>query len=163
MLRLLLAGGCFGFSFWAATTGYREMRLTLMVSSVPLFVVGALAIWTPLFALLTRPLLAMVDSLFFPGGKLDNPTLNLKLPAYLINEGRFTEALEEYESIMRHYPNEVEPYEKSIWLHVEIFKEPEKAHRVLKRAQRRNLTLDERLQRLAIPRHDLKELERKAP
>lgn len=162
ILRLLLSGGCFGFSFWAATTGYKTTQLTLMLSSVPVFAIGVLAIWTPLFALLTRPLTAMVDSLFFPGGKLDKPVLNLKLPAYLINEGRYTEALEEYRQILKHYPEEVEAYEKSIWLYQDIFDEPEKARGIVRRAERRHLVLDERFKRLVQAREELDQLEQKS-
>lgn len=159
LLRLLFAGGCFGFSFWAATYGYRNMQLTLMVSSVPMFIIGALTIWTPLFALLTRPLIAMVDSIFFPGGKLEKPILNLKLPAYLINEGRYTEAQEEYRRILKYYPDEIEAYERLIWLHQEVFHEPEKARRILSRAERRHLALDERFRRTVKARADLEHSE----
>ncbi|MDF2375916.1 MAG: tetratricopeptide repeat protein [Verrucomicrobiales bacterium] len=162
ILRLLLSGGCFGFSFRAATTGYEKTQLTLMLSSIPVFLIGVLIIWTPLFALLTRPFTAMVDSLFFPGGKLDKPVLNLKLPAYLINEGRYSEALEEYRQILKHYPEEVEAYEKSIWLYQDIFNEPEKARRILRQAERRHLVLDERFKRLLSLREELDRLERKS-
>ena len=148
LFRLIFASGCFGFAFWAATYGYRNLLLTLMVSAVPIFVLGVLAIWNPLFKLLTRPLIAMVDSLFFPGGKLGKPTLNLKLPAYFVNEGRYTEALEEYEKVIRYYPDEVEAYEKAIWLQRDIFNQPQKAARLIKKAERRHLALDERFRRL---------------
>lgn len=162
ILRLILAIGCFGFSFWAATSGYKNLQLSLMVSSVPIFVIGVLTIWKPLFQLLTRPFMVLVDDLFFPGGKLEKPTLNLKLPAYLINEGRFTEALEEYETILKHYPNEVEAYEKSVWLLCEKFEEPERALRLLKRAERRNLKLEDRFLRLAVNRGEQRQLEKKS-
>lgn len=137
------------------------MELTLMVSSIPAFVIGVLAIWAPLFTLLTRPLIAMVDSLFFPGGKLDKPVLNLKLPAYLINEGRYTEAIGEYRRILKYYPDEVEAYEKSIWLYEEIFHEPEKARHLFKQAERRKIVLDERFKRLVEKRKELSAHEKK--
>lgn len=162
LFRLVFAGGCFGFSFWAATSGYRNLQLTLMVSAVPLFGLGVITIWTPLFELLTRPLIAMVDSLFFPGGKLEKPLLNFKLPTYLVNEGRYTEALEEYEKILKYYPDEVEAYEKAIWLQQEIFNQNEKAKRLVKRAQRRNLVLDDRFRRLVEGREELTTLDRKS-
>lgn len=162
LFRLTFAGGCFGFAFWAATYGYRNLHLTLMVSSVPVFVLGVLVIWSPLFKFLTKPLIAMVDSLFFPGGKLDKPTLNFKLPTYLVNEGRYTEALGEYEKILKHYPDEVEAYEKAIWLQEDIFEEHEKARRLVKRAQRRHLALDERFQRLVESREELSTQDRKS-
>ncbi len=131
-----------------------------MVSSIPVFALGAIVLWQPLFTLLTRPLIAMVDSLFFPGGKLEKPTLNLKLPAYFINEGRYTEALEEYKRIMKHYPDEVEAYEKSIWLCQDILNEPDKAQNILRKAGKRNLAIDERFKlltsskpQISDPRH----------
>ncbi|MEM1442287.1 MAG: hypothetical protein AAGF67_08095 [Verrucomicrobiota bacterium] len=160
-LRLIFAFGCFGFSFWAAKHGYEKNLLTLMVSSVPVFALGICAIWKFIFKLFTGPLIAMVDGLFFPGGKLEKPTLNFKLPAYLINQGRYTEALEEYQIILKHYPDEVEAYEKSIWLYCEIFEENEKALRLLKRAARRNLVIDDRFRSLAGQRDELRKLEKK--
>lgn len=162
VLRLIFASGCFGFSFWAATYGYRNVHLALMVSSIPLFAIGVIAVWKPLFKLLTHPLIAMVDGLFFPGGKLEKPTLNLKLPAYFIREGRYTEALEEYQRILKHYPDEVEAYEKSIWLHCEIFGDTDRAVRLLKRAEKRHLAIDDCFRRLATRRNELTQLERKS-
>lgn len=148
LLRWIVGIAFFGLSGWAMMTGYENVRVSLMLSAIPLFVFGVIAIWKPLFALATRPLFLFVDSLFFPGGKLAKPTLNLKLPAFYINEGRYAEALDEYRKILKHYPDETEAYEKAIWLHLEIFEEPDEARKLLSRARRRNLVLDDRIRRM---------------
>lgn len=147
ILRICLACACFGFSYRAATIGYTTTQWTLLVASIPLFALGVFVIWKPLFALLTRPLMAMIDGIFFPGGKLEKPILNLKLPAYYIKEGRYTEALEEYRKIIKYYPDEVEAYERAMWLCQEIFHDSESAAKLLRRARKRHLALDPRMSR----------------
>jgi len=138
----------FGFAGWCIERGTRIDDFGLVLCSIPLFLLGAIAIWRTIFYVATRPFMLLVDSLFFPGGELAKPVLNLKLPRYYIEQDRFDEALIEYKRILKHYPDEVEAYEKAIWLYVTIFEEPAQARRLLARAKRRNLTLDE-----AVVRH----------
>ena len=150
VLRWIVGIGFFGVASWCANVGYHDARPGLLLAALLLFLCGVGAVWTTVFHFFTRPLLALVDSIFFPGGKLSRPVKNLKLPAYYLNEGRYAEALDEYLKVLRHYPDEVEAYEKAIWLYVEIFENPTEARKWMRRARRRRLVLDERIVRLAV-------------
>lgn len=145
VFRWLVGLGFFGLSLWAAKTGYLETRITLLALSIPLFICGIIAVWKPVFTFMTRPFMLLIDSIFFPGGKFAKPLLNLKLPAYYINEERYVEALDEYEKILKHYPDETEAYERAIWLHSEIFHDRAAAEKLIRKAKRRHLTLDQRI------------------
>ncbi|MEX2578239.1 MAG: hypothetical protein WD342_04210 [Verrucomicrobiales bacterium] len=149
LLRWLLGTGFFGLSFWCVQEGLRETDYGLIFSAVPLFLFGVAAFWKTIFHLATRPLILMVDAVFFPGGELPKPVLNLKLPSFYINEGRYDEALTEYRKILKYYPDEIEAYEKAIWLYCEIFEEPREARKLVARARRRHLALDKRVVRHA--------------
>lgn len=159
LIRWLFGIGLLGLSYHVATTGYESGNLSRVVGGAGLFLLGFAFLWKTIFHLATRPLMRMVDSLFFPGGKLDKPLLNLKLPAYLINEGRYDEALAEYRKILKHYPDEVEAYEKAIWLLHVIFSNPSAATSLIRRAKRRRLTLDERVVRRVAETNNLTQLE----
>lgn len=120
-------------------------EISWLLMGVPFFLLGAIMFWKTIFHVATRPFLLLIDSIFFPGGKLAKPTLNLKLPAYYINQERYREALEEYTKILKHYPDTAEAYEKSIWLYLEIFDEPENAKKLARKAKGRKVTLDDRI------------------
>lgn len=141
------AVGCFGISFYLAKEGYESQQFNIMFLGAPVFALGILIIWKPLFQLITRPLMMMVDSIFFPGGSLEKPPLNLKLPAYYIEHERYEEARTEYRRIIKHYPDEVEAYERLVWLEAEIFEDRREARNLLRKARRRHLTLSENLER----------------
>jgi tetratricopeptide (TPR) repeat protein len=147
IIRWLFGFGLLGLSYHFTTTGYEGEDMLLVLAGAGLFLLGIVFLWKTIFYLATRPLTRMVDSLFFPGGKLAKPLLNLKLPAYYINEGRYEEALAEYRKILKHYPDEAEAYEKTIWLLHEIFEDPSGARSLIRRAKRRHLTLDQRIVR----------------
>jgi tetratricopeptide (TPR) repeat protein len=148
VLRWGGAVGCFGFSLYLAKAGYESQQFHFMFLGVPVFGLGILIIWKPLFTIITHPIRLLVDSIFFPGGSLEKPVLNLKLPAYYIREKRYEEAREEYWKILKHYPKEVEPYEKLIWLAIEVFEDPREARKVLGRARRRNISLEQNYGRM---------------
>jgi tetratricopeptide (TPR) repeat protein len=147
MIRWLFGVGLLGLAYDMATTGYEDERFARILAGAGLFVLGILFLWKTIFHLATRPLTRLVDSIFFPGGKLGKPLLNLKLPAYYINEGRYSEALAEYRKVLKHYPNEVEAYEKAIWLLHDVFRDKSAAENLIRRARKRKLTLDERVVR----------------
>lgn len=147
LIRWLCGIGLLGVSYELATKGYESGQLTRIIAGAGVFILGILFLWPTIFHLATRPLMRMVDSLFFPGGKLGKPLLNLKLPAFYINEGRYDEAFAEYRKILKHYPDEVEAYEKSIWLLYDIFHKPGDARKLIRQAKRRGLSLDERIVR----------------
>lgn len=157
ILRWMVGWAFFGLAGWCIERGVRIDDFSLILCSVPLFLIGVMALWKTIFHVATRPFILMVDSLFFPGGELAKPVLNLKLPGYYIQEGRFDEALTEYRKILKHYPDEVEAYEKAIWLYVTVFEEPAQARRLVARAKRRNLTLDDAVIRHAKESFHLKQ------
>lgn len=148
LIRWLFGIGFLGLSFWCTTTGYEQEDHLKVLLGVVLLIPGFGCLWKTIFHIATRPFMMMIDSIFFPGGKLSKPVLNLKLPAHYINESRYDEALLEYRRILKYYPDEVEAYEKAIWLHLDVFANPSEAERLLRRARRRRLTLDERIIRL---------------
>lgn len=147
IIRWLFGVGLLGLSYHYATTGYEDGQFGRILGGAGLFVLGILFLWRTIFHLATRPLTRLVDSLFFPGGKLGKPLLNLKLPAYYINEGRYEEALAEYRKILKYYPDEIEAYEKTIWLLHDVFDDARGAEKLIRRAKKRNLILDERVVR----------------
>lgn len=52
--------------------------------------------------------LILIDMIMFPGEAGDPPPALYKLPEWYISEGRFGDALEEYEKISKAHPKEVE-------------------------------------------------------
>jgi tetratricopeptide (TPR) repeat protein len=83
-----------------------------------------------------------VDLIFSPGGRLEKPVLNLKLPAHYLKEGRYGEALAEYRRILKHHPDETEAWEKAIWLESRIFGRTAAAAKLERAARRRGLRPD---------------------
>jgi len=151
IIRWLFGLGFLGASFWCVQHAYRSeatIDFGSLLLALLLFLLGVVAIWKTVFDLATRPFMMLIDSIFFPGGKLAKPTLNLKLPDYYVREGRYDDALREYRRILKHHPDEVEAYEQAIWLHATIFDEPEEARKLLRRAKRRHLALDDRAVRM---------------
>lgn len=153
LIRWLFGAGFLGLSFWCATSGYEQGDHLQVLLGVLLLIPGIGCLWKTIFHLATRPFTLMIDSIFFPGGRFSKPILNLKLPAHYINESRYDDALLEYRRILKHYPDEVEAYEKAIWLYLEVYGDPAEAERLLQRAKRRHLTLDERIVRLVENAH----------
>ena len=49
------AVGCFGISFYLAKEGYESQQFNIMFLGAPVFALGILIIWKPLFQLITRP------------------------------------------------------------------------------------------------------------
>jgi tetratricopeptide (TPR) repeat protein len=155
LIRWLFGVGFLGLAYRMATVGYLHTNFAEVLGGVLCFVVGICFLWKTIFHLATLPLTRMVDSLFFPGGKLSKPLLNLKLPAYYINEGRYDEALIEYQKILKYYPDEAEAYEKAIWLFLDIFPEPHEAEKLRQRAKRRRVALDDRITRMIAAKQEI--------
>ncbi len=144
LYRWILGVALFGIALWLAKKGYHTLNPTYMGLAVICFVIGLTAVWESLFAAATRPFMILIESILFPGTKLAKPILNLKLPAYYVNEGRYDEALAEYRKVLKYYPDEAEAYDGAIWLYVEIFEEPEEAQKLFNKASQRHLALDDR-------------------
>ena len=143
ILRWILGIALFSIALWSAKKGYHNLDPTLMFVAVMSFAAGLAAVWESLFAAVTRPLMILIESIIFPGTKFNKPTLNLKLPAYYVKEGRYNDALDEYRKVLKHYPDETKAYDEAIWLYTEIFEETEKALKLFNKAKRRNLVLND--------------------
>ncbi len=146
-IRWFLGVGLLGLAFHLVVNGYHRLDIAYFSGGLLCFVLGIVALWKTIFHVATRPFTLFIDSIFFPGGKLPKPVLNLKLPAYYLNESRFEEALAEYQKVLKYHPDAVEAYEKAIWLNLDIFDDPDEARKLLRRARRRGLVLDERILR----------------
>lgn len=142
ILRWIFAIGCFGVSAWMAKTGYDSLDPGYLGLALLLFVVAFASIFTKLLAIAARPFTLLIDSIFFPGGPLSRPILNLKLPHYYLREGRYDEALEEYRKIIRFYPDEAEAYEGAIELLVRRFQDFSTAEKLYRKSRRRHLVLN---------------------
>ena len=142
VIRRILGVLCLFLAWRWGTQDQDPLDVSRLVAAIGAFLVGAVLLWSMVFDLATRPLFALVDLVFFPGGKFSRPVLNLKLPEYYVNEGRYAEALAEYRKIMRHHPDEAEAYERAIWIVQSVMQQPREAARLLRRARRRRLQLD---------------------
>lgn len=152
LMRWILGFALFGIAIWSAKEGCDKLDPTYLVIGAACLVIGLIAVWESLFAAATRPFMALIESIVFPVNKFNKPLLNLKLPAYYIDEGRYDEALVECKKIIKHYPDETEAYEKAIWLHVEIFEETEEAMKLFKKAKKRNIALSDQSRSLVKTR-----------
>lgn len=152
-LRWLAGAGLLGLAWHWGTREQDPVNPARLLLAAGSFLSAMLVMWKPLFHFATRPLMALIDAVFLPGGKLEKPLLNLKLPAHYLDEARYGEALAEYRKILRHYPDEAEAYEKSIWLEAAVFKNRSAARALLKKAKRRRLTLDPAIVSLAETPH----------
>lgn len=150
--RWLVGIGLLGLAWHWGTKEQDPIDWKRLLQAALTFFGGVAVMWRPIFYLATRPLMALVDGIFLPGGRLEKPLLNLKLPAHYLEEARYDEALAEYQQILKHYPDETEAYERSIWLEAAVFKRPGKARAVLKKAKRRRLILDPLMVSLAEAR-----------
>jgi len=150
--RWLVGIGLLGLSWHWGTKEQDPIDVMRLLLAALTFFGGVAVMWKPIFYLATRPLMALVDGIFLPGGRLEKPLLNLKLPAHYLDEARYEEALAEYQQIMKHYPDETEAYEKSIWLEAAVFKRQSAARAVLKKAKQRRLALDPLMVSLAEAR-----------
>lgn len=148
-LRWLAGAGLLGLAWHWGTREQDPVNPARLLLAAASFLAALLFLWKPIFHLATRPLFALIDAIFFPGGASGKPSLNLKLPAHYLDEARYEEALAEYRKILRHYPDETEAYEKSIWLQAAVFKDPAAARALLKKAKRRRLVLDPAMVSLA--------------
>ncbi len=154
IFRWTFAIGCFGLALWFLKNAFppiegefRPFDTSGLVIGGLLLALGFFAIVTNVIQIATKPFVLLIDSIFFPGGKLSKPILNLKLPEFYLREGRYEEALDEYQKIMRHYPDETAAYEGAIDLLVNEFSDLNEAGKIHRKSQRRHLILLERVNR----------------
>jgi len=148
LLRCGIGLTLLGLAWHLVSTGQDPLDVPRLLLAATAFLAGIASVWDLVFRLATRPFLLFIDLVFSPGGHFRKPVLNLKLPAHYLKEGRHEEALAEYRKILTHHPREPEAYEKAIWLEASVFGRNAEASKLLRRAKRRGLTLDERIVRL---------------
>jgi tetratricopeptide (TPR) repeat protein len=141
LLRWLFAIGSVGLSIYLIRRGIAAGGLTAsfspILAAMILLVIGAILIAPELVAIVTKPLFALADSIFFPGGKLSKPVLSYTLPEFYTKEGRFDEALDEYRKILRYYPREGQAYLGAIELLVTEFDDKGAAKELYRRARQK--------------------------
>jgi|GEM_PF-4543429 len=145
VLRWGVAIACFFLATWLGRTGYETLDPTRLAGGGLAFVVGAALIWVDIFRIATRPFMLLIDSIFSPGGHFRKPALSWKLADFYLAEQRHAEALEEFRSIIRHYPDEARAYEGAIDLLVNEFDRRGEARKLFHRSQRRGLELAPRI------------------
>jgi hypothetical protein len=139
VLRLLAGGGLLWLACQFGTRGQDPLNLPRLLIAAVAFLAAMAFLWATAFRLATKPFRLLVDLVFSPGGRLEKPILNLKLPAHYLKEGRYEEALAEYRRILRHHPDETEAWEKAIWLESRIFGRNAAAAKLERTARRRGL------------------------
>jgi tetratricopeptide (TPR) repeat protein len=63
-----------------------------------------------------RWLVGLIDTLFLPSGGSYTPPALYKLPEWMISQGRYGDALAEYEKIQKHHPRDVAAYEGRLFV-----------------------------------------------
>ena len=143
IVRWLFAIGCFGFSGVLVKQGYLNLEASSLSFGILLFAIGAASIFSSLLEIATRPMMALIESIFLGGEKLNRPIKSLKLPRYYEKEERFDEALAEYEKVIRYYPDEPIAYEGAIRILVKEFDEYAQAEKIFSKSRRRHLILSD--------------------
>ena len=141
LMRWLFAVGSVGLSIYLIQRGIAAGSITAsffpVLAALVLLVISAILIAPELAVLFCQPLFALVDSIFFPGGKLSKPVLSYTLPDFYLKEGRYEEALEEYRKILRYYPRESAAYLGAIELLVAEFGDVPGAKNLYARARQK--------------------------
>lgn len=108
-----------------------------ILGAMILLVLSVIVIAPELVKLVTMPLFALIDSIFFPGGKLSKPVLSYTLPDFYTKEGRYEEAVAAYREILKHYPEEAAAYLGVIELLVTQLGDPSEAKQFYSQACQR--------------------------
>ena len=140
ILRWMAGCGLLGLAIWMVKRGDGALGSGTM--AVAIFSVCCLAMAGLFFfpdgrRLFMAPFLFMAERLYFPGGKLDKPVLSYDLPDYYRKQRRYVEALERYEIIVEHYPDEIRAWRGAIEVLGFDLGDPERAAKLLGKAQRR--------------------------
>ena len=102
LLRLLAGAGLLWLAWDLGTQQQDPVNPPRLLLSAAAFLGAIALLWANLFRLATKPLMLFIDLVFSPGGRLEKPVLNLKLPAHYLNEKRHEEALaEDHPSLRR--------------------------------------------------------------
>jgi hypothetical protein len=155
ILRWIFALGCLGLGTWllSETLGSPEPEsfpeddgfpvspvfgiAGRLIGGVLLILLGIVSLAPELVAIILVPFHALVDAVYLPGGRASRPELNLKLPAYYLQQDRPDDALAEYRKILRHHPDTLEAWVGAIDLLAGTFDEPAAARRLYRKGLRR--------------------------
>lgn len=134
LLGVVVGIGASAWCFKQATgVDESETGLGFALLGMASLVVSAALLSPEIYAIITRA----VDALYFPGGKLDRPTLSYKLAEFYRKEERFTEALEQYDTILKHYPREARAWIGAIELLIEDYGHRRRAKDYYQRGRRK--------------------------
>ena len=129
IVRWLFAIGCIGLAIFLVKKGIEKASITgsffPILGAMVLILSATIVVIPELLHVFTRPLFALVDSIFFPGGKLSRPVLSYTLPEFYLKQRRFDDALDEFRKILRHYPNESKAYVGALEILLERYEEVE--------------------------------------
>jgi tetratricopeptide (TPR) repeat protein len=107
-----LAGGGWLFSIEVDSEAEPYRALGYAAGGMALIAVAAGIALVPV----GRWLVAWIEMLFFPSGGSYTPPALYKLPEWMISQGRYGDALAEYEKIQKHHPRDVAAYEGRLYV-----------------------------------------------
>lgn len=84
-----------------------------------------------------RWLADVMEMIFFPSGGHYTPPALYKLPQWMIKQGRYGDALAEYEKILKHHPQDVAAYEGRLFVLYSCLGNTVAAEKLFKQALRR--------------------------
>jgi tetratricopeptide (TPR) repeat protein len=105
--------------------GYGAAGLACMVAAMGFF-----------FVPVSQWALGLVDALFMPAGTYTAPAL-YKLPEWYISQGRYADALGEYEKILKNHPRDLAAYEGQLYVHYACMGNTAAAEKLFPKALRR--------------------------
>ncbi len=129
-IRQLVVGtlwvlACCGIGAWLGRLSDSSTNPFFIVASVGCFLAASLAIFRPLFWLISWPILKFIDRLFIPVGSNDRPTFDLTVARHCREKERYDDALDEYERLRQLHPKRPEPYDEAIELLEEHYEDAE--------------------------------------
>lgn len=143
VLRWILAAACLGIGCWLVQKAYATgsvgpQAFWLSLFALGLLVLTALLLLPETLAVAMTPINAVVDSLFFPGGKIRPPELAhyYRLIDSFRDQERWDDLEEICEQILRRHPKEPRPYRELIGLYTERPEEGRRLARLLRKARR---------------------------
>lgn len=84
-----------------------------------------------------RWLVDLIDVIFLPSGGSYTPPALYKLPEWMISQGRYADALAEYEKIQKHHPRDVAAYEGRLFVLYSCMGNTAAAEKLFLKAMRR--------------------------
>lgn len=143
-LRWILAIGCLGLSWWLIRGAYSPGSIVhsfwLSLFGLGLLILTILLLLPEALAVATAPFNALIDSFFFPGGKVRPPGLEhyYRLIDSFRKQERWDDLAEVCEQLLRDHPGELRPYQELSELYAD-WPEPDEQLAQLRRKAHRHL------------------------